>query len=284
MDIHRRQSVFSDPGDLDVAGLPRDPGSLARIVRDVIIHRGEGERFGVTLPEARLHEDAESRYVTEILRLLGERSDRPLTERREPAERFVGTCRDFSLLLCSLLRATGTPARLRCGFATYFVEGFHEDHWVTEYRLPDGDRRLVDAQIAHGPYDVDFDPLDVPRDRFVVAGQAWRECRAGRADPAGFGVSWLKELRGLWYVRGNVLHDLAALNGVEVLPWDGWGPEILDDASLTAEDLALTDAVAAAGSEEELRRLYRDPRLGVPDEIVSYTAYQGVRKVTLRPR
>ncbi|GAA5011814.1 transglutaminase-like domain-containing protein [Streptomyces siamensis] len=284
MDLHRRQSVFSDPGGLDIAGLPRDPGSLARIVRDVIIHRGEGERFGVTLPEARLHEDAESRYVTEILRLLGERSDRPLTERREPAERFVGTCRDFSLLLCSLLRATGTPARLRCGFATYFVEGFHEDHWVTEYRLPDGRLRLVDAQIAHGPYDVDFDPLDVPRDRFVVAGQAWRECRAGRADPSGFGVSRLEEIRGLWYVRGNVLHDLAALNGVEVLPWDGWGPEILDDASLTAEDLALTDAVAAAGSEEELRRLYRDPRLRVPDEIVSYTAYQGVRKVTLRPR
>ncbi|PBC60510.1 hypothetical protein BKI49_28805 [Streptomyces sp. Tue6028] len=284
MDLHRRQSVFSDPGDLDVAGLPRDPAGLARIVRDVIIHRGEGERFGVPLPEARLHEDAESRYVTEILRLLGERSDRPLTERREPAERFVGTCRDFSLLLCSLLRATGTPARLRCGFATYFVEGFHEDHWVTEYLLPDGGRRLVDAQIAHGPYDVDFDPLDVPRDRFVVAGQAWRECRAGRADPAGFGVSWLKEIRGLWYVRGNVMHDLAALNGVEVLPWDGWGPEILDDASLTAEDLALTDAVAAAGSEEELRRLYRDPRLAVPDEIVSYTTYQGVRKVTLRPR
>ncbi|MGD1224227.1 transglutaminase-like domain-containing protein [Streptomyces krungchingensis] len=284
MDLHRRQSVFSDPGDLDVAGLPRDPGGLARIVRGLIIHRGEGERFGVTLPETRLRGDAESRYVTEILRLLGERSDRPLTERREPAERFVGTCRDFSLLLCSLLRATGTPARLRCGFATYFVEGFHEDHWVTEYRLPDGGLRLVDAQIAHGPYDVDFDPLDVPRDRFVVAGQAWRECRAGRADPAGFGVSRLKEIRGLWYVRGNVLHDLAALNGVEVLPWDGWGPEILDDASLTAEDLALTDAVAAAGSEEELRRLYRDPRLGVPDEIVSYTTYQGVRKVTLRPR
>ncbi|GGN73616.1 hypothetical protein GCM10011579_051860 [Streptomyces albiflavescens] len=281
MDIYLTQSAYSDPGDLDVSGLPRDLAGLAHAVRDVIIHRGEGELFAYLIPEPRLAEDAESRYVTEVLRILRERADQPLTRRRAPDERFVGTCRDFSLLLCSLLRATGTPARLRCGFATYFTEGFHEDHWVTEYRLPDGSWRLADAQIAYGPYDVGFDPLDVPRDRFVVAGQAWRECRAGRADPGTFGVSWLG-LKGLWFVRGNVLHDLAALNGVEVLPWDGWGPEILDDAALTEDDIALTDTVAAAGSEDELRRLYKDRRLTVPDEITSYTTYAGVRKVTLR--
>ncbi|MEV0225175.1 transglutaminase-like domain-containing protein [Streptomyces sp. NPDC050704] len=285
MDFHLKQSPYSDSGDLSTAGLPRDPAQLARVVRDLIIHRGEGERLGYAIPPGPLHRDAESRYVTEILRVLRERSDRPLTEPRAFEERFVGTCRDFSLLLCSLLRATGTPARIRCGFATYFVEGFHEDHWVTEYRLPDGSWRLVDAQIASGPYDVSFDPLNVPRDSFVVAGQAWRECRAGRADPGTFGVSWLPAFKGLWYIRSNVLHDLAAFNGVEVLPWDGWGPEIRDDGALTEDQLALIDTVSAAdGSEDELRRLYQDPRLTVPDEIVSYTAYTGTRKITLRPR
>ncbi|MFD8721382.1 hypothetical protein ACFV2H_26200 [Streptomyces sp. NPDC059629] len=84
-----------------------------------------------------------------------------------------------SLLLCALLRATGTPARLRAGYGTYFVEGFHDDHWVTEYRAADGSWRLADAQVSTGLYDVPFDPLDVPRDRFVVAGQAWRACRTG---------------------------------------------------------------------------------------------------------
>ncbi|MGW7263842.1 transglutaminase-like domain-containing protein [Streptomyces sp. NPDC054842] len=281
MDPYLTQSVYSDPGALDLGALPREPAQLARLVRNVMIHRGEGELFGHAVDGRWLREDAESRRVTTVLRLLRERSDLPLTERREPAERFVGTCRDFSLLLCSLLRATGTPARPRCGFADYFVADWYEDHWVTEFRLPGVGWQLMDAQIAYGPYDVSFDPLDVPRDRFLVAGRAWRECRAGRADPRSFGLSWDEGLRGLWFVRGNVLRDLAALNGVEVLPWDCWGPEIVDDTGLTDGELASVDRVAAARTDEEARRLYRDPRLAVPDEVVSYTSYSGVRKVRL---
>ncbi|MET8243982.1 transglutaminase domain-containing protein [Streptomyces sp. NPDC005202] len=279
-DFHLKQTPYSDPGDLDVSDLPRDVGELARVVRDVIIHRGEGECFGYAIPEQRLHEDAESRYVTELLRILRERGDTPLTERRPPEERFVGTCRDFALLHCSLLRATGTPARIRCDFATYFNDGFHDDHWVTEYRTREGSWRLADLQVHHG-YDVDFDPMDVPRDRFLVAGDAWRACREGRTDPRTFGVTGLDWVRGLWFVRADVQRDLAALHGVELLPWDAWGPEILDDASLTEEDLALVDMVAAARSEDELHRLYEDPRLTVPDVITSYTTYTGIRKVTL---
>jgi hypothetical protein len=283
MDLHLTQTAFSDPGDLAIDDLPRDVGQLAAHVRNLIIHRLEGERFGYAIPEERLHEDAESRYVTELLGVLRERRDAPLSEPRPPGERFVGTCRDFALLLCSLLRATGTPARIRCGFARYFEEGLHGDHWVTEYLLEDGSWRLADAQVLDRSYEVPFDPLDVPRDQFLVAGDAWRACREGRADPETFGVGHPVDLHGLWFVRFDVLRDLAALNGVELLPWDGWGPEILDDAALGADDIALIDTVAAAGSEDELRRLYADPRLTVPDEILSYTTYTGVRKVSLRP-
>lgn len=294
-DFHLRylkQTPYSDPGDsgdlglrVDTGTLPRHPGQLASVVRDLIIHRGEGGRFGHVIPEQRLRDDAESRYVGELLRILRARSDRPLTEPRPPEERFVGTCRDFALLHCSLLRATGTPARIRCGFATYFDEGFHADHWVTEYLAPDGSLRLADPQVHHG-YDVPFDPVDVPGDAFLRAVEAWRMCREGRADPESFGVRDLNGIEGLtytglWFVRADVRRDLAALNGVEVLPWDDWGRAVLDDGSLTGEDLAVIDAVAAASGEDELRRLYEDPRLAVPDEITSYTTYDGVRRVTL---
>ncbi|SNX64768.1 transglutaminase superfamily protein [Streptomyces sp. TLI_55] len=272
MDDYLGQTVFSDPGDLDVGMLPADPGQLASLVRGLIIHRLEGPRLGYDIPQDRLHEDAESRYVTEILRVLRERRDVPLTEQRAPHERFVGTCRDFSLLLCSLLRATGTPSRIRGGFATYFVEGFLEDHWVTEYRLPDGSWRLVDPQVLHPSYEVPFDPLDVPRARFLVAAEVWRGCREGRIDPARCGFHSVDRLRGLWLVRARLLQDLAALGGVELLPWDGWGPrQVMDDADLTAEDLALMDAAARDGEP-----------VAVPDAITSYTTYTGVRQITLR--
>jgi hypothetical protein len=282
-DFHLRQTPYSDPGDLDVAALPRDPRRLTALVRGLILHRLEGERFGCAIPEERLHHDAESRYVTEILRILRERGSGPLTEERPYDQRFVGTCRDYALLLCSLLRATGTPARVRGGYAAYFVAGFHDDHWVTEYQLPGGSWRLADPQVHDDRYGVPFDPLDVPRDQFIVAGQAWRACRAGAANPDTFGVWGVPELRGLPMVAHSVVLDLACVAGTETLPWDGWGPWDAE-RPLTPDELVLLDTVAAAGTVEEQRRLHADPRLAVPREIVAHTTFLGRRSVTLPER
>ncbi|MEU9383555.1 transglutaminase-like domain-containing protein [Streptomyces sp. NPDC048279] len=284
MDSCLNQTPYSDPGPLDTAGLPRDPRELTRLVRGLVVHRLEGERLGHEIPRDRLHHDGEARYVREILRILRERKDAPLTEPRSYDEQFVGTCRDYSLLLCSLLRATGTPARVRGGYATYFAEGFHDDHWVTEYQRPDGGWRLADAQVSADVYDVPFDPLDVPRDRFVVAGRAWRACRAGEADPGTFGVWADPGLRGLWLVRHNLVLDLAARHGTEPLPWDGWGLAGGPDTPVTADDLALLDTVASTDDPDGLRRLAADPRLAVPREIVSAAPFLGRRTVTLPGR
>ena len=82
---------------------------------------------------------------------------------------------------------------------------------------------LVDAQIddvQRAILDPDFDLMDVPRDRFMVAGEAWAQCRSGHAEPDAFGIF---DMRGLWFVAGNLLRDLAALNDREMLPWDVWG-------------------------------------------------------------
>ncbi len=57
-----------------------------------------------------------------------------------------------------------------------------------------------------------FDPLDVPRDQFIVGGQAWKLCRSGQADPDQFGIF---DMHGLWFVRGDFLRDVAALNKTE---------------------------------------------------------------------
>ena len=90
----------------------------------------------------------------------------------------------------------------------------------------------------------DFDILDVPRDRFLIAGDAWAQCRAGKADPAKFGIAFAN-LRGLWFIAGNLVRDVAALNKMEMLPWDVWGAMPQPDESLTDEQLAFFDRLAA---------------------------------------
>ncbi|MEU2559997.1 transglutaminase domain-containing protein [Streptomyces longispororuber] len=292
------QTPYSTPGPhlgalLGGAPLPRDPAALASMVHGALLHRQEAWRFGYDVPDERLHGDAESRYVAEILRILRERGDTPLGERREPAARFVATCRDYALLLCALLRATGTPARVRAGYATYFEPGFHDNHWVTEYWVAGRGWVLADAQLVDGFHTTAFDALDVPRTAYVVAGDAWRACREGRTDPDTYGVSSVPAIRGLDLVRADVVADLAALGGVELLPWDGWG--LLDKAAadVTDADLALLDAVAAAtsaaghapdaGRPDAVRALLADPRLAVPAQVVSHTTYRGDRVVTLAP-
>lgn len=117
----------------------------------------------------------------------------------------------------------GVAARARCGFATYFRPGY-EDHWVAEVHDPAAGRwRRVDPQIdafQAETLSVDFDPTDLPPGRFVTGGEAWRLCRSGQADPGQFGIF---HLRGLDFIRGNVVRDFLALNRIEVLPWDPWG-------------------------------------------------------------
>jgi hypothetical protein len=133
----------------------------------------------------------------------------------------------------------------------------------------------VDAQLDEvwrAQLTIEFDPLDVPRYRFLVAGDAWALYRAGDADPSTFGISFA-DLYGFWFIAGDLVRDLAALNKVEMLPWDAWGVvphpgQPLDGAQLRSFDrvAALTHTPDAAFTE--LRALYEgDERLRVPATV-----------------
>jgi Transglutaminase-like superfamily len=291
-EFYAAQSAVSDPGELVgwYADLPKDVGELARVVRDVMIHRVEGQQFGVPIAEDRIRDDAETRYVDDILRLVVSRDGAPLTARRDFADRFVGICRDFTLLHVSLLRHVGIPARLRSGFADYFgSDGFHFDHVVTEYWDEERGWLLADAQLADPErYSMPFDLTDVPRDRFLVAGQAWQAIRAGEADPKSFGLHLPDgEMIGEWFVAGNVRLDLSALNKVETLLWDVWGTGAGSDAEMTDEIRVLYDRAAAVTSGEvpfaEARTLFAThDGLRTPSAVLSLATFNGPAQVTLR--
>ncbi|HEY6426098.1 MAG TPA: hypothetical protein VIX84_02605, partial [Acidimicrobiales bacterium] len=129
----------------------------------------------------------------------------------------------------------------------------------------------VDSQLDAAQREVlalDFDPTDIPDGRFLSGGEAWELCRSGGADPEHFGIL---DFWGEWFVRNNAVRDLAALNKVELLPWDGWG---LMNRESTPEDEDLIDRVAqisASGNGAEARKLYQgNDLLRVPGEVTSY--------------
>jgi hypothetical protein len=177
-----------------------------------------------------------------------------------------------------MLREAGIPARARAGFAGYFADGFFDDHWVVEV-WTDDDRgwHLVDAQVASAPAgtytDAEIDPLNVPRDAFLVAGQAWQQCRTGGRDPDRIGTS-AAGLTGMWEVQGNVIRDLANLNRVETLPWDEWGLIPIHYNQLHPADVTLLDSIApisAAGGplRQATGAYHSDPRIPAPATLTA---------------
>jgi hypothetical protein len=271
IDQYRSPVAMSDPGGHAALfdGLPRDVRALAEIAQGLVIHQHIAPAYGVTLNR---DQQAQShvRAVEKILDDIVTRDGRPLSAARAANERQVGVCRHFTLLHVAMLRTQGVPARARCGFGAYFEKGKYLDHWVTEYW--NEERKcwvLFDPQIDNRQrelFKIEFDTTDVPRDQFVVAGDAWSLCRGGRADPDAFGIL---DMHGLWFIAGNLVRDVAALNNREMLPWDVWGSMARQDSEL---DLGLCDRLAMVSREpdahvDELRALYRDERVSVPGTV-----------------
>ena len=275
-------SFYSSPGPMTdpcehgdlFNGLPTDIPSLVQVVQNNLLHVFWAERYGVQLTDEQKR-TLNVRSIREKLAILRAADPRPLTEPRQPAERQVGNCRDFTLLLVAMLRHQGVPARSRCGFGRYFEPDHGEDHWVAEYWNADQQRwLLVDAQMDQLQRDVlhlPFDPLDVPRDQFIVAGQAWQLCRSGADQPEKYGIF---NMNGWWFILGNVIREALAFNKIEILPWDyevGFFTHRLDDPlpadgpELAEDDRLAALTVAGDSAFDELRHLYEvEPRLQVP--------------------
>lgn len=287
-DWYARQSTTTDPGDFAerLGEVPPDPPSMRRIAQTLVFHYRAGgplDQYGI---EPERIAEIDLRYASVMFDRLVALAERRLGEHREPAERVVGCCRDFTLLFLSIARHHGWSARARVGFATYFEPGWYVDHVVAELWDPTARRwRLVEPQLADGFVDpVDgtrLDLLDVPSDRFLTGARAWRLCRRGELDPERFVVSaGLTEpgLRSWRYLRHNLLVDLAALNKIELLLWSDWETTT---AEPDADRLELLDHLADEIADpripvERVRELGEHPALRVPERVISQSPASGV--------
>ena len=278
-DFYTRPARMTDPGALDgaLADAPTDIGGIVAYVQNLLLHQHWAPAYRMRLNEARIAE-THTRGVHDMLALMQRHDPRPLAFVRTLYQRMIGNCRHFSTFGVALFRRAGIPARARCGFGAYFQEGFNADHWVVEYWNGTA-WQLLDAQIdaaQRAMLRLEFDPLDVPRDQFLIAADAWTSCRAGKANPNAFGIF---DMKGEWFIAGNLLRDVASLNNTEMLPWDVWGAMPQPGETIAPDKLALFDRLAAMTQNPdahfaELRAAYQnDPGLCVPAQV-----YNAVRQ------
>lgn len=278
---YKTQGVLSDVGKYDkqTRALSDDPTKLSEIVQGIILHDMWISRYGVT-PKPSQWCSVLAPSMEDLLdTVVGIDQAEPFIH-REPGERVIACCREFSTMLCGLLRAKDIPARARCGFAPYLAkDGYYEDHWMCE--AWDGNRwRRIDPQIDSFQLDtfhkyakehpeiragrrtmlLEFDPQELKQGDFMIAGEAWLKCRKGelRANKFGIGIDLSKynidSSYGLWFVCGNLIRDFLALNKIELLPhveglekatnyWDEW-PIMQPDKVLDESELTLLDKIA----------------------------------------
>jgi hypothetical protein len=270
-----------------LGSLPGNIPELVKVVQNTLLHIFWAERYGEKLDEKRSSE-VKIRSVADKLRLAYEYKPISLTENRDLSEKVVGNCRDYTVLTVSLMRCQGIPARARCGFGAYFstpdMRLKYVDHWVVEYwNFKESRWVMVDSQLdefQQNALDIDFDPLDVPSNKFITGGAAWKMCRCGEADSSTFGIF---EMSGLGFIRGDMIRDLASLGKMPLLPWDCWGAmldENLDEVELLDEVSEVTQPGTLM--YDKIDELNMHPRLRVPDTIVSWMGETEPFKVNLK--
>jgi hypothetical protein len=281
---------YTTPGPMtDLTGLddllvdmPKDLAGITSVGQGLVLHPFWAAAYGVEVPPDSA-DDVQIRPASGIIDRVLKIDPRPLVEAREPGLRFAGNCRHFSTLTVALLRRVGVPSRARCGFAGYFEAGKWVDHWVVEHW--DGGRWvMLDAQIdelQRRATGLPADPADLPPGMFLPAGEAWLRCRSGELDGDRFGIL---DMWGQWFIAGNIARDLAALNKVEMLPWDGWGTLASDKPPAGGD--GYVDEVASltvSGDFAAIRRRYStDDGLRVPSRVVAFFTPRGPTEVDVR--
>jgi len=232
LDHYLQFSTYTNPGLYQklLRKLPNDVRDIGLLVRKQVIHRStlaEGNtgtnanlRFGYMkkVPCWRQPEDDVLVTASAMLAELYRRDPRGFLMDRAVQDKIVVTCRYAAVLMASILKSKGLPARVRSGNAPYFDMGtlgkVSADHWINQYYDKKQTRWVtidVDGRLS---LNEQFDPYDIPPGKFDFPADAWLNIRAGNDDPQRF---WnAKPERGLIVVLWSLFYDFHCLMNNEV--------------------------------------------------------------------
>jgi hypothetical protein len=264
LDFYATPGRFTTLDDYEFAS--SDVARVVELVQGLLVYDTVAQPFyGVELTpqQAEAIHERDSARLLEVAQAV---DSRPIDEARPPGSRVGARCHAFSRLTVAFLRSAGVPARARCGFGTYFRPEWFEDHWVAEYwNAADHRWQMVDAQLDatwRSMIGFEGDPMSITTTEFVTAGRAWQAWRRGELDADRCGLSAIN-MHGVDWIANNLRRDLAALNKVEMLPWDAWGEGLGPGEQPTTSQLELFDAIAELTVDpdhhfDELRSRYEN--------------------------
>ena len=208
LDLYRQYSTYTDPGEYVYVykDLPDSLQELCRLIRSQFMHPyAELPKYRHLIPQERWNESFKYSTVRSILEGLLSHDSSGLVNNRKPEDRLILGCRDYAVLLASILKYRGIPARVRYGHASYLNPGFHLSHTICEV-WNENDKRwmLVDPSM---------DMVDFNREKFDFSNDLWLKMQRDEIDPELYGNPG--QYSGLVSILGKVCHDLASILGTE---------------------------------------------------------------------
>ncbi|NLD46550.1 MAG: SUMF1/EgtB/PvdO family nonheme iron enzyme [Clostridiaceae bacterium] len=207
--FYKQYSSFTDPGKYEYLykNLPDSLPELCRLIKSQFIHPfSELPQYRNQIPKERWDEWI-TMYPTvqSILKGLLSYDSRGIVYDRNPHNRLVLACRGNAIVLASVLKYRGIPARVRVGHAKYIESGYHVSHAICEV-WNDTEKRwmLVDP---------DMNMIDFNREQFDFSNEVWLKMQKGDINPNLYIQP--PNITGLVSILGKISLDLSSLLGTE---------------------------------------------------------------------
>jgi hypothetical protein len=208
LNFYRQYSTYTNPGEYEYLykNLPDSLTELCQLVRSQFMHIvAEYPSYKDKMPSDKRYDINKYTTAKSILEGLQNYDSTCLTLNRKPEDRLVLGCQNYALLLASILKYKGIPARVRYGHATYLTPDFHASHVICEvWNTSEKRWMLVD------PY---LNMVDFNRNKFDFSNEAWLVMQKGEIDPDQYGFPG--QYTGAGSIAGKISADLASILGTE---------------------------------------------------------------------
>jgi len=211
LDFYRQYSLFTDPGEYDYLykNLPDSLPELCSLIKAQFIHPlSELPQYRDQIPKERWNETEKYSTVKSVLQGLQSYGSRGFVKDRKPENRLVLGCRENAIVLASVLKYKGIPARIRFGHAAYLIPGFYVNHTICEVWNNIEKRWMF--------VDPSTNMIDFSREIFALGNDSWFKLQNDEINPALYGIPGkYSDKNGLVSIAGMICSDLASVLGNE---------------------------------------------------------------------